>query len=238
VSAAETRGPVSSYFQRAVNSLDARKLAKSVSTHRAVINNLTEEEMRVLEGRFSGRPLVAVEGAEARPSARRTRETVFEFVESRVLGARFLDLCAGSGAVGIEALSRGAARVTFVDQSAAACRAVRQNLETCGGPDAALRHDVVTAEADKFLRVVVGDESLAWDLAFFDPPYSADYAPVLELFGGGRVFKRRGGVLVVEHPPDKRMAERVGVLRRWRAIRLGDSCVSFYEQKYARPREG
>ena len=198
--------------------------------------NLTEEEMKVLEGRYSGRPLVAVEGAEARPSARRTRETIFEFVESRVVGARFLDLCAGSGAVGVEALSRGAARVTFVDQSAAAGKAVRQNLETCCGPDAALRHDVVTAEAEKFLRVVVSDEALAWDVAFYDPPYSADYAAVLELFGGGRVFKRRGGVLVVEHLVEKRLPERIGVLRRWRGVRLGDSCVSFYEQKYARPR--
>jgi 16S rRNA (guanine(966)-N(2))-methyltransferase RsmD len=194
--------------------------------------------MQVLEGTFRGRPLVAVDGAEARPSARRTRETIFEFIESRVVGARFLDLCAGSGAVGIEALSRGAARVTFVDQSAAASRVVRQNLETCCGPQAVLRHDVVTAQAEKFLRVVVADEALAWDVSFFDPPYSADYASVLELFGGGRVFKRRGGVLVVEHPAEKRLPERLGVLRRWRGVRLNDSCVSFYEQKYARPLGG
>jgi len=204
--------------------------------HRAVDKNLTEEEMRVLEGRFRGRQLAPVAGAEARPSARRTRETLFEFVESRVVGARFLDLCAGSGAVGIEALSRGASRATFVDQSSAACRAVRQNLETCCGPDTAERQDVVTADAEKFLRAVIGDEALAWDVAFFDPPYSADYAAVLELFGGGRVFKRRGGVLVVEHPAEKRLPERVGVLRRWRGVRLGESCVSFYEQRYARPR--
>ena len=203
-----------------------------------MIKNPTEEEMKVLEGRFSGRSLAGVEGAEARPSARRTRETVFEFIESRVRGARFLDLCAGSGAVGIEALSRGAARVTFVDQSDAACRAVRQNLENCCGPDAALRHDVATAEAEKFLRAVVGDDALAWDVAFFDPPYSADYAAVLELFGGGRVFKRRGGVLVVEHPSGKRLPESVGALKRWRSVRLNGSSVSFYEQKYARPRSG
>lgn len=194
--------------------------------------------MKVLEGRYSGRPLVAVDGEEARPSARRTRETIFELVESRVVGARFLDLCAGSGAVGIEALSRGAARVTFVDQSAAACRAVRQNLTACCGPDALSRHDVVTADAEKFLRVVADDEALAWDVAFFDPPYSADYSAVLEMFGGGRIFKRRGGVLVVEHPAEKRLPEKISVLRRWRGVRLGDSCVSFYEQKYARPRYG
>jgi len=193
--------------------------------------------MRVLEGRFRGRPLTGVDGEEARPSARRTRETVFEFIESRIRGARFLDLCAGSGAVGIEALSRGAARVSFVDQSVAACRAVRQNLEACCGRDGVLHNDVVTADADKFLRAVVGDEALAWDVAFYDPPYTTDYAAVLDLFGGGRVFKRRGGVLVVEHPEDKRLPERIGVLRRWRGVRLGDSCVSFYEQKYARPRD-
>jgi 16S rRNA (guanine(966)-N(2))-methyltransferase RsmD len=198
--------------------------------------NSAEDEMRVLEGRFSGHPLAGVEGAQARPTARRTREAVFEFVESRVRRARFLDLCAGSGAVGIEALSRGAARVTFVDQSAAACRAVRQNLEGCCGRDALSRHDVVTADAEKFLRAVVSDDALAWDVAFYDPPYSADYSAVLELFGGGRVFKRRGGVLVVEHPAAKRLPDRIGVLRRWRSVRLNGSCVSFYEQKYALPR--
>ena len=211
-------------------------LQKALPPHRKVTRNLTDEEMKVLEGRFRGRPLAGVEGAGARPTARRTREVVFGFIESRVLGARFLDLCAGSGAVGIEALSRGASRVTFVDQSAAACRAVRQNLEACCGYDGVIQNDVVTAEAEKFLRAVAGDEALAWDVAFFDPPYAADYAAALELFGGGRVFKRRGGILVVEHPAGKRLPERIGVLRRWRGVRQGDSCVSFYEQKYARPR--
>ena len=85
--------------------------------------------------------------------------------------------------------------------------------------------------------MVVADEALAWDVAFYDPPYAADYAAVLELFGGGRVFKRRGGVLVVEHPAEKRLPERIGVLRRWRSVRLNGSCVSFYEQRYARPRD-
>ena len=201
-----------------------------------MIKNSATEVMKVLGGKFSGRPLACVEGDEARPSARRTRETVFEFIASRVRGGRFLDLCAGSGAVGIEALSRGAARVTFVDQSAAACGAIRRNLESCCGREALSRHDVVTADAAKFLGAVAGDEALAWDVAFFDPPYAADYTAALELFAGGRVFKRRGGVLVVEHPSGKRLPERIGVLRRWRSVRLGDSCVSFYEQKYARPR--
>ena len=197
---------------------------------------MTEEEMKVLEGKFRGRTLVGVGGGEARPSARRTRETVFEYIQSRVVGARFLDLCAGTGAVGIEALSRGAARVTFVDRSADACRAIRQNLVYCCGSDAALHNDVVTADAEKFLRVVVADEALSWDVAFFDPPYATDYTAALDLFGGGRVFKRRGGVLCVEHNFEKRLPERIGVLRRWRGVRLGDSCVSFYEQKYARVR--
>ena len=193
--------------------------------------------MRVLEGSYGGRPLAAVEGAEVRPSARRTRETVFEFIASRVLGARFLDLCAGSGAVGIEALSRGAAHVTFVDSSQEAIRAVRKNLESCCGFDWGQRADTAVMDAGKFLRAVVSDEALAWDVAFYDPPYLADHAPVLELFGGGRVFKRRGGILVVEHPSGRRLSERIGVLRRWRSVRLNESCVSFYEQRYARPRD-
>ena len=194
--------------------------------------------MRVIAGQYRGRVLKNPQGMQTRPTSDRLRETLFNVLAPRIEGVRFLDLCAGSGAVGIEALSRGAARVTFVDQSAAACKAVRQNLEGCCGPDAVLRHDVVTADAEKFLRAVVSDEALSWDVAFYDPPYSADYTTALELFGGGRVFKRRGGVLVVEHPAQMRLPERVGVLRRWRSVRLNGSCLSFYEQKYAPARSG
>lgn len=180
---------------------------------------------------FRGRPLRAAATGGVRPSARRTREVVFEFIESRVVGAHFLDLCAGCGSVGIEALSRGARHATFVDRSAEACEIVRANLEACA-PVARRQADIELFDATEFLRDAAESEERAWDVAFFDPPYAMDYAPALELFGSGRVFKRKGGILVVEHQAARKFPETIGVLRRWRDVRQGETCVSFYEQKY------
>jgi 16S rRNA (guanine(966)-N(2))-methyltransferase RsmD len=190
--------------------------------------------MRVLEGSFRGLALKCTAAEGVRPSARRTREVVFEFIESRVVGARFLDLCAGSGSVGVEALSRGAGHVTFVDRSEDSGQVVAENLEACG-PDAPRRADIEVADATEFLRAAAAHEEVAWDVAFFDPPYAMDYAPALELFGTGRVFKRKGGILVVEHHAGRKLPESIVVLRRWRGVRQGETCVSFYEQKYRRP---
>jgi 16S rRNA (guanine966-N2)-methyltransferase len=165
-----------------------------------------------------------------RPTARRLREALFDFLGARIEGARFLDLCAGSGAVGIEALSRGAAHATFVDRSLKMCRFIKSNLDACGVPgDEA---EVVLSETVEFLRSTSTRRSDPWDIAFFDPPYAIDYAPVLTLFGMGAALKGRGSVLVVEHLHVNKLQDSLGVLRRWRIIRQGDSCLSFYERKH------
>ncbi len=157
------------------------------------------------------------------------RETLFGFLGARIVEARFLDLCAGSGAVGIEALSRGAAHVTFVEHSARICSFIELNLERC--EISPVQAEVVRGDAIEFLRHTMTHENLMWDIAFFDPPYAADYAPVLSFFGTGATLKRKSGVLVVEHHCENRLQETVGVLRRWRLIRQGESCLSFYEQR-------
>ncbi|HEX8920206.1 MAG TPA: RsmD family RNA methyltransferase, partial [Pyrinomonadaceae bacterium] len=142
---------------------------------------------------------------------------------------RFLDLCAGSGAIGIEALSRGAADVTFVDRSAKICSFIESNLKRCEVPQG--QATVILGDAIEFLRHTMMSESVAWDIAFFDPPYAADYAPVLAFFGEGATLKHKSGVLVVEHHCDNRLPDTVGALRRWRIIRQGESCLSFYEKQ-------
>jgi 16S rRNA (guanine966-N2)-methyltransferase len=121
--------------------------------------------MRVIAGRYGGRRLQAPPGASTRPTSDRVREALFSVLGARVDDARVLDLFAGSGALGIEALSRGAAEVTFVDSAPAAIRAVRANLEALGASA-----EVRRADARRFL----GSASAAsrqYDLIFLDPPY-------------------------------------------------------------------
>ena len=133
--------------------------------------------MRVVGGTARGRPLVAPAGDRTRPTTDRVREAVFNALWSRgaVEDARVLDLFAGSGALGIEALSRGAAHATFVDTDRAARAAVRRNLEACGVVD---RADVVAEPAERFLERSVeragGAGTGAFDLVFADPPYAHD----------------------------------------------------------------
>jgi 16S rRNA (guanine966-N2)-methyltransferase len=121
--------------------------------------------MRVVAGTHGGRRLQAPRGRETRPTSDRVRESLFAVLGDRVAGARVLDLFAGSGALGIEALSRGAAEATFVDSSPAAVRAVRANLEALG-----IDAEVVRADARAALRTARA-AARQYDLVFLDPPY-------------------------------------------------------------------
>jgi 16S rRNA (guanine966-N2)-methyltransferase len=183
--------------------------------------------MRIISGKYRGRNLRSPPSMQVRPTSDRLRETLFNILAPRIEEARFLDLCAGSGAVGIEALSRGAAHATFVDRSRKMCGLVESNLDLCGVPED--ETEVVQAEAAEYLRRVQSKGVERWDIAFFDPPYAIDYAPVLNLFGTGEFLDADNGLLVVEHHHKKEMLDEIGTLRRWRTLKQGDSCLSFYE---------
>ncbi len=163
---------------------------------------------------------------QVRPTSDRLRETLFNVLAPRVEGARFLDLCAGSGAVGIEALSRGASHATFVDRSRKMCGLVESNLDLCGVPED--ETEVVMAEAAEFLRRAAHN-GRRWDIAFFDPPYAIDYMPVLHLFGDGAILEE-DGILIAEHHHKNQLKDEVGAIRRWRILKQGDSALSFYER--------
>jgi 16S rRNA (guanine966-N2)-methyltransferase len=132
----------------------------------------TVPPMRVVAGTARGRTLVTPPGARTRPTTDRVREAVFNALWSRgaLEGARVVDLFAGSGALGVEALSRGAAHVTFVDDDREALRAIRHNVDACGVADRAV---VVATRVERWLAARRPEDPSA-DLAFCDPPYAFD----------------------------------------------------------------
>lgn len=184
--------------------------------------------MRVIAGKFRGRNLKSPPSLRVRPTSDRLRETLFNVIAPRIEGARFLDLCAGSGAVGIEAISRGATHATFVDQSRKMCALIASNLELCRVQDD--ESSVVHAEASEFLRSSVKRGKESWDIVFFDPPYADEYVDVLELFAAetGDLLTETG-LLVVEHHHKKSLLDELGNIRRQRILKQGDSALSFYE---------
>jgi len=142
------------------------------------------------------------------------------------MDARFLDLCAGSGAVGIEALSRGAAHATLVDRSRKLCQLIKTNLDLCR--IAETEAFIAALEATAFLKRHVQSRNEPWDIVYYDPPYQDDYAGVLQLFADHSELLSPEGLLIVEHDRRKQLEETLGVLRRERILEQGDSTLSFY----------
>ena len=189
--------------------------------------------MRIIAGKYRGRNLKSPPSLRVRPTSDRLRETLFNVIAPRIDGARFLDLCAGSGAVGIEALSRGASHVTFVDRSRKMCGLIERNLDLLEVPED--ETDVVMAEAAEFLRRPTARQrntgfEASWDLVFFDPPYATDYLSVLEQLGNNaQKLLAADGLLVVEHHHKNQLPEEIDRIRRRRFLKQGDSALSFYE---------
>jgi len=181
--------------------------------------------MRIIGGQYKGRRLKAPEGLSLRPTSDRLRETFFNVVAGRVEDSHFLDLCAGSGAIGIEALSRGAAQVTFIDQSRRAHQVISDNLAHCG-----ITSDVKLVNRDALTALkYYAAHGLQFDLIYFDPPYdSGIYSPVMFLLGT-RGLVTPGGLVVAEHRRKDNLATDYGELQRSRVLNQGDSALSFYK---------
>ena len=186
--------------------------------------------MRIIAGKYRGRNLKSPPTLGTRPTSDRLRETLFNILAPRIAGARFLDLCAGSGAVGIEALSRGAAHVTFVDRSRKMYALIETNLKLLkvGGDET----EIVSREALDFLKRNIKREEDQFDLIFFDPPYATDYLRVIGLFGqNGAELLAGNGTLIVEHHHKNSLPEEVGSIIRSRILKQGDSALSFFSMK-------
>ena len=182
--------------------------------------------MRVIAGKYRGRKLKSPPSIQTRPTSDRLRETLFNILAPRIEGTRFLDLCAGTGAVGIEALSRGAASTIFVDQSRKMSALVAANVQSLEVTDTAI--EIVAAEASEFLRRHCKHQAEPLDIIFFDPPYAEDYEAVLGFIGEHAAeILQADGIMIVEHHKQKLLSDEPP-LKRYRELKQGDSVLSFF----------
>jgi len=201
--------------------------------------------MRVIAGTYRSRQLIAPRGSATRPTSDRLRETLFNVIAARVAGSRFADLYAGSGAVGIEAISRGAAQVWFAEKSEAALAAIRANLKALQisrgftleprGSGALLERLAKAAQKTEAegQTSVANQSGKQLDLVYLDPPWEAKYANTLHLLGSalGGAILAPDSVVVAEHNCKTLLAARYGELVQTRRLKQGDAALSFYRLK-------
>jgi 16S rRNA (guanine966-N2)-methyltransferase len=181
--------------------------------------------MRVIAGKYRSRTLRSLKGRALRPTSDRLRETLFNILGPAVENSIFVDLYAGTGAVGIEALSRGARTAIFVEQHAPATVLIRRNLESLGlsGEAEILGVDVMRGLERLEARHVHAQ------FVFLDPPYAAaeGYQSVLEFLGESPLVSPTGRV-IAEHSRKRALPERIGELELARVVEQGDAALSFY----------
>jgi 16S rRNA (guanine966-N2)-methyltransferase len=188
--------------------------------------------MRIIAGTYRSRILKSLRGLALRPTSDRLRETLFNVLGPGVSGARFLDLFAGTGAIGIEALSRGAKEVVFIENHAPAAKLIRRNLDSLGIRSG---FTVMAVDALRGLAALASRKSLSgrgFDCIFLDPPYVAaeEYARVLEFLGCTELLAP-GGMVVAEHRRNFESCAEAGALLRFRVLKQGDAALSFYRRR-------
>jgi 16S rRNA (guanine966-N2)-methyltransferase len=183
--------------------------------------------MRVIGGTHRSRTFKTLKGQALRPTSDRLRETLFNVLGPAVRGARFIDLFAGTGAVGIEALSRGATEVVFIENHRPAAALIRQNLQSLG------LHSGATVLANDALsglqKIALHASAAPFQLVFLDPPYAQeqDYLRVLRFLGSAQ-FLAHGATIIAEHSRRLELPEHFGNLVRTRVLRQGDASLAFY----------
>jgi 16S rRNA (guanine(966)-N(2))-methyltransferase RsmD len=179
--------------------------------------------LRIIAGSLKGRRLSTPTWDGLRPTSDKLRETLFNILAPRVADARVLDAYAGTGAIGIEALSRGAAHVTFADRDPRALALVGENLQRCGVPE---RYVIIRTRLGTDTPSSLAPES--FDLVVLDPPYDEPDLPAAVAVVAPLLAP--GGVLVLEHARRRPAPDSAGGLSRTRAVTSGDSALAFYEK--------
>ena len=197
--------------------------------------------MRVIAGTFRGRRLAAPKGKRfVRPTTDRVKESVFSILREQVVDANFLDLCAGTGSIGIEALSRGAKHVTFLDRDPRCIAMIERNLDVCGlTVEPRARYNLLCRDVLKGIAAL-HKRTVVFEVIYFDPPYGVGlgdnsqnslelYATSLALLAETTLLEI-DGTLLVEHAKQVVLPDAVGSLIRDRQTRYGDTLVSFYQR--------
>jgi 16S rRNA (guanine966-N2)-methyltransferase len=194
--------------------------------------------MRIIAGKFRSRQLKSLKDLSLRPTSDRLRETLFNVLGDLVAGARFVDLFAGTGAIGIEALSRGAREAIFIEKHAPTMALIKKNLESLEIRNGAR---LLTKDALHALRQLAGEPAMpssGADLLFLDPPYAdkGQYTEILAFLGESSLLAD-GAIVVAEHLRTLDLPETFAKLERVRVLRQGDAALTFYRYRTPSPQE-
>ena len=178
--------------------------------------------MRIITGSRRGKKLKTLEGNAVRPTSDHIKESLFNILQFDIEGRAFLDLFAGSGQIGLEALSRGADHAVFVDSAKASCAVVQENIKTA---DFTAEARVVQADYAAFLM----RNTECFDIAFLDPPYRTGVLEKALLAVSGHM--NRGGIIICEHPTDEPLPEKAGEFVRKKEYRYGRILLTAYRHE-------
>lgn len=183
--------------------------------------------MRIIAGTLKGRRLTAPSGLDLRPTSDKVKEALFNILSDRIEGAAFLDLYAGTGSVGMDALSRGARNVVFVENNKRHLQYLKKNISSCSFEGKA---EIFSVSASDFLKKVKR-ATRSFDFIFIDPPYaSSEVEKILPMLWEGDMIMDRG-MVIIEHFHKKTLPEESGNLFFLKKYKYGETVLSFYAKK-------
>ena len=183
--------------------------------------------MRIIAGTRKGHTIKCLRGTKVRPTLDRVREAVFNVIGSKIIDAKFLDLFAGTGAIGIEALSRGAQLCYFNDGNRSAVQLISKNIISCGFEDSSR---VFNMPALKLIELLRGDKGLVFDLIYVDPPYEEGlYDPVLEALSGNPAIIKATSIVIIESNDRLNLPNQINKLKLIKKSVYGDTVIWYYQ---------